>query len=242
VIRGFPDSPTALPKFSNTGSIHVLFGNLLWALARNAKTPYVWNYAMAFPATLFDELAQCESNFQKASEAANIRRQRELDAVKQQMKELAEADDQIRRTTTEARFDSNRNQQQETKKLLADKQKYAAEKHELEEKVARLKEQINCSVAPKMSEASADASLAVFRSLAPIKLQTARKGRLRGVIAMGTPDTTAAFDYGEAHADETVEQFWRLLEGLTASPHTPSDVNLPVLYASIFSNANEPPR
>jgi hypothetical protein len=170
-----------------------------------------------FPGRLFDELAKCESNFQKAREAANIRRQRELDAVKRQMKDLAATDDQIRRTTTEARIDLDRNQQQETKKLLASKQKYAAEKHELEEKVAPLKDQINGSAAPKTSEASTDASLAVFRSLAPIKLQTARKGRLRGVIAMGTPDTTVAFDYDEAHADETAEQFWQVLEGLMVS-------------------------
>jgi hypothetical protein len=114
----------------------------------------------------------------------------------------------------EARIDLDRNQQQETKKLLADKQRYDAEKHQLEGKIARLKDQINGSTAPKMSEANADASLAVFRSLAPTKLHTPLKGHLRGVIAMGTPDTTVAFDYDQTHGEETIEQFWRVLEGL----------------------------
>jgi hypothetical protein len=53
---------------------------------------------MAFPERLFDSLARCESTFQRANDAANIRRQRKLDAMKQQMKELAEAEDQIRRS------------------------------------------------------------------------------------------------------------------------------------------------
>jgi hypothetical protein len=73
---------------------------------------------------------------------------------------------------------------------------------------------LNGSTAPKISEANADASLAVFRSLTPITLHTPLTGRLRGVIAMGTPDSTVAFDYDQAHGEETVEQFWRVLEGL----------------------------
>jgi hypothetical protein len=58
-----------------------------------------------------------------------------------------------------------------------------------------------------MPEANPDASLALFRSLPPIKLQAPLKGRMCSVIAMGSPDTTVALDYDEAHGEETVEQF-----------------------------------
>jgi hypothetical protein len=63
----------------------------------------------AFPERLFDEFARCESNFRKANEAANIRRQWELDVVKQQIKEPAEAENQIRLSIVEARIDLDRN-------------------------------------------------------------------------------------------------------------------------------------
>jgi hypothetical protein len=95
------------------------------------------------------------------------------------MEELAEAEDQILRRATETRIDLDWSQQRETKKLLADKQRYAAEKHELERKVARLKDQINGSIAPKIFETKTDAWLAVFRSLAPIKLRYDSRLRLR---------------------------------------------------------------
>jgi hypothetical protein len=172
---------------------------------------YVYYFMSLFPADLFEQLVGHGASIQKKVAQSDAQRPRELESVKRETDALAAEAQQTHQTATDAQRELTQRSDRDKQKLIDKKRKYDEEKLALERSIRKLRQEIERDEPPKESSCETDASLGIFRAIAPIRFTEFTDARVAGIIAMGHPDSTISFDCDRKHGNQAIDAFWEVL-------------------------------
>jgi chromosome segregation ATPase len=159
---------------------------------------------------LFKELTDFKQGLNARLDDLGEWRRAELKKARRQLEMVSELEIQERARAAEHLRREITNLETRRDELVQTKSELEKELSALRAAVTRLE---NASPTNDLAE-----SLAILQSIAPVRLtELSAHGRLAGVVAMGTPETTRMFEFENRRGSEESGKIWRLLEQMSES-------------------------
>jgi hypothetical protein len=201
-------SPT-IDSFSIYGSnriLHKIFGRTFI----NDKSKMT-----DFPTDLFGALAHTSVSIERKLAQSEAERKEKVEAKSVETDGLTDEERRAHQTAHEAEQELAQSLERECEYLRAKKAQLDEDKHCLERQIMNLHEEINRTEHPKDLDRTSDASLALFRQLAPLRISEVSGTRVHGLIAFGTADKTVDFECDRGSGFRGIDGFWDLLGGVS---------------------------
>jgi hypothetical protein len=168
-----------------------------------------------FPTDLFGALTHHSVNIERKLAQSEAERKETIEAKSVETDGLADEERRTHQTAHEAEHELAQSLERERERLRAKKAQLEEDKHCLERQIMNLREEINRTEHPKDLDRTSDASLALFRQLAPLRISEVSGTRIHGLIAFGTADKTVDFECDRRSWVRGVDSFWNLLGGVS---------------------------
>lgn len=161
-----------------------------------------------FPYDLVDQIVSTKSAFQEKIEEAQAKRKGEIDQLSKEIGEISAHHDDAIRSAQEAHNTLKSDKKSDS--LQKKKKELQRQKEEYIKKIQCLQQQIQ-KIQSESNSINYSASLALIKSIAPVRFTTITPNRLAGVISFGTPQSTESFDFNRSNPEEIPEKFWKKL-------------------------------